>query len=885
MAEVLAGVSTWVMKSLLSKLAKLLGDEYNLLQEVRGEVEFLHRELTSLDSLLRKLAALEKLGRDTKELRIALKEMVYDIEDGIDVFMNCLGSARDKDGFMHDVAKQLNLKVRHQIAKQIQELKARVVEESERNMRHQLHGSTDVSMDNPYVSDPTNQEIDPRVKALYADPEHQLVGMDGPVEKIVELLTLEEDDSAQQLQVVSILGPGGLGKTTCANQVYRKIKDQFDFTALISVSQRPNILEILRKMVKTGSNLDKWQLIAGAQDYLREKRYLIVFDDIWSIETWEQLKSILPQNNNKSRVITTTRITDVASSCCSKTNDHIHILDPLNNDCSKELFFRRIFSPKRTCPDALDEVANKILKKCGGIPLAIITIAGLLSKKPKTKKEWKRVQSSIGNACELRGMRKTLSLSFHDLSYDLRACFISLSIFPEDYEIDRQRLVSRWIAEGFVSGKEELDSEQIGQNYFNELINRSLIQPIDIEYNGLARACRIHDLMLELIVALSKEENFVTILGGLERPSVPNTIRRISIQSNEDAVLQVIKDKNMSHVRSLSFFTPKAELPNLSHFHALRVLDMKGFHFEEHQALKALASSIQLKYLNLSDTNVTELPKQIGDVHNLETLDLRGSPIQRLPSTFCQLQKLLRLFVSPGVALPDKIGKMLTLEEIEHVAILCNSLKFVEKFGDLTRLRALRVDCRYSWLAGKKQVPRNVDIKKYEETLLSSLCKLGSNNLQSLEIDIADDSLIFSLFDLCCALPQLEELTISNFLSRVPRLHLARTTDERLVISTGGFQCLKQFEFCCEDGGMGLKFAPGAMPDLEKLDLDIGVRTTMSKHGGFDFGIKNLEALKHVSVKLDCRFAEGREIQAAETAIISGVLPRRLMPQIQRIGR
>jgi hypothetical protein len=114
------------------------------------------------------------------------------------------------------------------------------------------------------------------------------------------------------------------------------------------------------------------------------------------------------------------------------------------------------------------------------------------------------------------------------------------------------------------------------------------------------------------------------------------------------------------------------------------------------------------------------------------------------------------------------------------------------------------------------------------------------------------------------------------------KIHLEITPEERLIIDSEGFECLKQFEFCCV--GMGLKFVQGAMPDLEKLDLDIGVRKTMSKYGGFDFGIKNLEALKHVGVKLDCQYAENREIQSAEATIRSGVLPRRIMPQIQRIG-
>lgn len=635
---------------------------------------------------------------------------------------------------------------------------------------------------------------------------------------------------------------------------------------------------------------------------------------------WENLMSVLPRNNKKSRVITTTRMSNVASSRSPRSNGHIYEMESLNDADSKELFSKIIFDHKGKCPKALDEIADEILKKCGGIPLAIITLASLLAKKPKTRKEWKRVKSSIGNACELEGMRQTLSLSFYDLSYDLRNCFLSFSSFPEDYEIDRERLVLRWIAEGFISGKEQQElMEEEGNNYFNELVNRSLIQPIDIQYNGSARACRVHDLMLELIVSLSKEENFITTLNGPECLPMPSKIRWLSLHSNENEVMQVVTN-NRRHVRSVSFFPPVAQLPPFVEFQAMRVFDVKGCQFGEHKKMKNMESLIQLKYLNLAYTNVTELPKEIGEVHFLETLDVRNCQIQSLPPSLCQLQKLVRLFVSLGVTLPDKIGKTQALEELSHVAILCNSLNFVKALGELTKLRVFRVDCRYSWLNGKKQAPRQ-SVSTHEDVLLSSLQNLlKKKNLRSLEIDLTNgSSLVFSLMNPYCPLPQLEELVISNSISRVPRsmrslkdvihleikldrmeeedlhiirdmshsllflkIHLEITPEERLIIDSEGFECLKQFEFCCV--GMGLKFVQGAMPDLEKLDLDIGVRKTMSKYGGFDFGIKNLEALKHVGVKLDCQYAENREIQSAEATIRSGVLPRRIMPQIQRIG-
>uniref|UniRef100_A0ACD5Z249 Uncharacterized protein n=1 Tax=Avena sativa TaxID=4498 RepID=A0ACD5Z249_AVESA len=230
-----------------------------------------------MDEMLRGLPARGKLGAATNQWMTKLQEMAYHIEDGIDDFMQQLGCAGDKDGFMRDVAKQLNLKVRHQISRQIQELKALVAEEGARDKQFSMRLLPELagmSMDEQYIS---VQKIDPRVMALYADADHQLVGMDGPVDEILELLTLGGGDSAaQQLQIVSIIGPGGLGKTTLANQVHRKIKGQFDYTVLVSVSERPNMKEILRKILppglSRGDSSEVCQLAADARKYLQDKR-------------------------------------------------------------------------------------------------------------------------------------------------------------------------------------------------------------------------------------------------------------------------------------------------------------------------------------------------------------------------------------------------------------------------------------------------------------------------------------------------------------------------------------------------------------------------------------------------------------------------------------
>ena len=239
----------------------------------------------------------------------------------------------------------------------------------------------------------------------------------------------------------------------------------------------------------------------------------------------------------------TTRIGTIAKSCSSPQHDLVYELRMLSEDDSKRLFFRRIFGSEDKCPYQLKEVSTEIVRKCGGLPLAIITMASLLTTKSYTRADWLKVCDSIGSGLEKNGdvveMNLILSLSYNHLPHHLRTCLLYLSMFPEDYVIKRDYLVRRWIAEGFVQHGEGCQSLfENGISYFNELLNRSLIQPAysdfdddddDPSYIGY---CRVHDMVLDLICSLSKEESFATILSADSKqimPSLGNKVRRLSL--------------------------------------------------------------------------------------------------------------------------------------------------------------------------------------------------------------------------------------------------------------------------------------------------------------------------------------------------------------------
>ncbi|KAM0857548.1 hypothetical protein ACQ4PT_048400 [Festuca glaucescens] len=234
MAGIMVSASTGVMNSLLGKLATLTGKEFAKLTNLQKEVKLFSDELTGRKDALEGLSYLDELDPQTKRWRDIVREMSYDIEDIIDDFMQNNGESNKTTGLVGSTIKRLKtLRARHKIVSQIKEIKALVLETSAKHQRYKL--------DTPRLS---NVLIDPQVVTLYENTTN-LVGMEEPMNELVDLLA----DNDKQMKMVSIVGFGGLGKTTLANVVYGRLKGNFDLCAFVSVSQKPNIPEILHRLL------------------------------------------------------------------------------------------------------------------------------------------------------------------------------------------------------------------------------------------------------------------------------------------------------------------------------------------------------------------------------------------------------------------------------------------------------------------------------------------------------------------------------------------------------------------------------------------------------------------------------------------------------------
>ncbi|XP_040383026.1 disease resistance protein Pik-2-like [Oryza brachyantha] len=918
-----------VTNSLLGKLSILLGREYNKLRGVQAGITSLRDELISMKAALEDLSQLEDCNSQVNLWKHQLQELSYDIEDCIDIFLYSIDHGNACDGIINKIVGWLRtLKVYNHTAKQIIALKERAAEVNDRRKRLKLDSATLTSK---------AVDIDPRLPALFEEAE-RLVGIDGPRDELAEWLT-KDNGYAQNLKVVSIVGFGGLGKTTLACQVYQKIKCQFDCTAFVSVSRNPNINKILRDIlsevlyasnpmsdyqknhfwrIKENLNqpLEDHQLINMIKEYLKTNRYFIVIDDIWSKSAWEIIQCAFPYNNTASRIMTTTRIQDVAQCCCFKHEDYVYDIKPLSSADSRKLFLKRIFGNEDTHPTELKEITDEILRKCSGLPLAIINIASLLSTKPVTKQEWKKVWNSIGCMLkqnqDLETVKRILFLSYYDLPHQLKLCLLHISVFPEDHEIKRERLIWRWIAEGLITEQQGVNLEEVGEKYFNELVNRNMVQPVDIDYNGRAKACRVHDIMLDLIICLSIEENFVTIIDDQKSMPSCNKVRRLSLQTSCEKANIWLGTNRFSQVRSLNVFGDLKQMPPLFDLQVLRVLDLEDCSSLKDGDIENIGSLFQLRYLSLRNSHITRLPAQIGNLQLLQTLDLRGTRIKELPETITQLQQLVRLLLGRfGVKMPKGISNMKSLEELVVLDGSKNSMDAVVELGDLTNLKVFSI---YWHPNGEIH-----NEGRYTKSIISSLCKIGEHNLRSIHITHGYSLLLDFLVDSWYPPPRhlemfrmvshfyfrrlpiwmssLSELTWLDInikqlgvedmqvLQNMPallclKLYLEESPQETLVISRSGFRSLKVFYFYplnCELGlmfrknkkdGLGLMFEEGATPKLQRLEFRYCAHDAISAYGvGFDFGIKQLTSLKHLRVSIHCRGASAWEVEAAEASI------------------
>ncbi|KAG8379672.1 hypothetical protein BUALT_Bualt07G0113400 [Buddleja alternifolia] len=420
-----------------------------------------------------------------------------------------------------------------------------------------------------------------------------MVGFEDHLDKMMRRLATTES----KLQIIPIVGMAGIGKTTLAKNIYenRFIVEHFHSRAWVAVSQAYTVREILLALLYDVQILSKGkkqefnekmsekndeELGEQLHKSLFGRRYLIVLDDIWSAKPWDEVKRFFPDNCKGSRIMITTRLSNVAMCFGS---DNSHELEFLDVDESWNLFCEKIF-PEESCPLELEEIGKRIATSCGGLPLAIVVIGGLLAKASKTREYWEYVAENLNsliNSGDDDYCLKLLSLSYNDLPIHLKPCFLYMAMFPEDCEIKVSRLIKLWVAEGFLKPIKDKSLEDVAMVYLKDLIDRNLVLVSGRGKTGKMKTCIIHDVMGDLCLKEAQKENFLCVTRVYSLDNIPQGIeskRRLAIHQSmgKPCYFPQVFDalKSASNARSLvcdsEWISPRL-VPSLN---LLRVLDV-----------------------------------------------------------------------------------------------------------------------------------------------------------------------------------------------------------------------------------------------------------------------------------------------------------------------
>ncbi|RVW42201.1 Disease resistance protein RPM1 [Vitis vinifera] len=660
--DLAGGMADGAVSFLLQKLEAFASTEWNLQENIRNGVRELQRELWRIEAMMRDADAKKDYDNQFNVWIQEVRTEAYAIEDVLDLFR----LHWDQESVWR------HLKMWHSISNLIQDINTRLAIIKQTKERYQIIKEINerypMMVPTNSVSSETNTYHNVRAAPLILGWGNNTMGIDEPKRKLVSWAS----KSNQKLKVMFLVGMAGLGKTTLAYRVYEEVKEHFDCHAWIIASKYQTIDETLRSLLEElGSSTEGSGIVLLMQrlhNFLQHKRYVIVVDNLLVKDVWESIRLALPDGND-NRIIITTRRGDIANSCRDDSID-IHKVQPLSLQWAEQLFYKKAFLGDGSCPSGLEEVSKSILQKCDGLPLGIIEIGRVLRSKPRqTKYEWKKLHDSLESELRSGGalsdIMRVFSASYKDLPYHLKYCFLYMSIFPENNPVKRRRLIRLWIAEGFVTEERGKTLEEVGEEYLNELIGRSLIKANEMDFDGRPITVGVHSLMHRIILSVSQEENFCTVCAGPEG-NLTDKPRRLSIQTGNFDVSQ-----DLTCVRTFfSFSTGRINIG--SNFKLLKVLDIQS------TPLGNFPSAITDLVLLSAPFDIVQgfkAPKGIDALKNLQKLSfVKASGQHRMIQgldNLTQLRKLgiVELAEEHGASLCLSIEKMPNLHSLNVTSL------------------------------------------------------------------------------------------------------------------------------------------------------------------------------------------------------------------------
>jgi Leucine-rich repeat (LRR) protein len=769
---------------------------------LQENLEKLRKTLATIQAMLDDVEEKQYTERVVKEWLDDLRDLAYDVDDIVDELTTDASTAAENQARPSKVRKltpsawftpstSSHFKINSRLALKIKEVTDRfndiVTREGQLNL-------------NKTAPDGKSYRIRGTLEPTSVMTDAHVYGREKEIEAILQLL-LGEKCSDAGVSVIPILGMGGIGKTTLAQLVYndKKVQSSFELKAWACVSEDFDVDRVTRTILQslTSDNCDgkdrNW-LQVKLKEKLQGKKFLVVLDDLWNekYHDWTILRAPFLGGALGSTIVITTRNQRVSSTTGTIPAYRLQVL---SDDACLSVFTQNALGESNFgAHPNLQDIGEKIVERCKGLPLAAKTLGGLL-RTTEDRDEWEDVlKSKIWDISEERsGIVPALMISYHHLPSHLKRCFAYCSIFPHDYEFEEEQLVLLWIAEGLIQpsiGDKQM--EDLGSEYFHNLLSRSFFQQsstkksrfakrmssLDKEIIGKSQLLMpeksrfvMHDLINDLAQWVAGDICFrmEDRIGGFNGRTLPKKSRHSSYLGGECDIAK--KFEAFFELACLRTFLPLM-LPSLGHCYlthnvplqllpkllCLRVLSLSGYFIVE------LSDSIgdlkHLRYLDLSYTRIRGLPESTTTLYNLQTLILEGcSCLNNLPSNLGNLVNLRHLNIVNTYKLegmPLQIDKLTHLQTLSNLIVGKGNCFALKELGSLLHLRGMLI---ISQLENAIEPIDARDAKLIEKPNLTVLCLEWSNKLD----ESLDRTSEFEVLNMLQPHKTLKELTIKCY--------------------------------------------------------------------------------------------------------------------------
>ncbi|XP_050274023.1 putative disease resistance protein RGA1 [Quercus robur] len=654
------------------KIIELLGsttfEEIGSIWGVKDELQKLKNTVSTIQAVFQKAEELQYKKQEVRDWIMKLRGAIYDADDLLtdlstqDLRRREMGdeemAKKVRTFFSSSNQVAFRLKMAHKLKAMVERLKE--IENDMKNLE--------------LVACPPQATVVSRERdQTHSFVEEIFLGRKEDKNNIIGLLL--DVDEGHNVSFISIVGIGGLGKTTLAQHVYNdeQVKAFFELKMWVSVSEVFSVKTVAEKIIEcaTGRKPDNFPyevLQNRVHQELDQKKFLLVLDDVWNVENeeWSNLKCLLMGGSKGSKVLITTRTRLIAKITSTVSP---YFLKGLSVDKSWSLLKRIAFNKGEDSNPDHEDIGKKIVEKCQGVPLAIKMIGRVLYFKG-TVDEWSDIKNKeLTNVDhEENNILSILKLSYDYLPVHLKCCFTYCSMFPKDYEIRKLTLIQLWIAQGFI--RSSVDNpllEDVADGYCMDLHLRAFFQETKEDYSGNITSFKMHNLVHDLAQSISRTEctlfdsnaqNFNENVGHLSFPFYNVFEKNISllVKAKKARTFILTSDPRYSD----------QEVEQESPFSRLISPTQK---VEKESSLERLISSFRcLRVLDLHDLKIVTVTNSIDNLKYLKYLDLSENDIKFVPSCIIRLLHLETLKLSRCVnliELPKDIQKMVSLKHLE----------------------------------------------------------------------------------------------------------------------------------------------------------------------------------------------------------------------------